>query len=248
MPLNKKIRLLFVFGFGFFACVASVVRLVYSIKLDAKLDPHDYQLTLDKEGLWAFAEIAIGIIVGCMPLVHKCFKHMKTSISTSSSLGLFESSSGGSSWRRLFGKSSASGGSGSRKFFNSKDSSSLAPHIGTLNMTRASFASVDKVSPGIPLSAEKDLPKALLPVHGNKEIIRVPVRQADVSNQYFPRANEDVERATPFLDIREAVDHERQVQIQLTQCRNHECECENLTSISDDRGNETRRAQYDLYP
>lgn len=53
MPLNKKIRLGLVFGFGVFACVASVVRLSYSVQLDPDLESVAYQLKVDKEGLWA---------------------------------------------------------------------------------------------------------------------------------------------------------------------------------------------------
>lgn len=51
--LRKKIRPLLLFGVGLFACIASVVRLVYSLQLDITSDPTTYQLTVDKQGLCA---------------------------------------------------------------------------------------------------------------------------------------------------------------------------------------------------
>ena len=54
MPMGKRLRLLFVFGFGLLACAASVVRLVYSLQLDPNLESTAYQLNIDKEGLWAW--------------------------------------------------------------------------------------------------------------------------------------------------------------------------------------------------
>jgi len=53
MPSTERARFLFVFGIGLFACIASVVRLVYSIQLDSGADSAEYQLKIDKEGLWA---------------------------------------------------------------------------------------------------------------------------------------------------------------------------------------------------
>jgi len=53
MPSTEKARFFFVFGIGLFACVASVVRLVYSFQLDPGVDGAEYQLKIDKEGLWA---------------------------------------------------------------------------------------------------------------------------------------------------------------------------------------------------
>lgn len=53
MPSIEKARYLFVFGIGLFACIASVVRLVYSLQLDPGADSAVYQLKIDKQGLWA---------------------------------------------------------------------------------------------------------------------------------------------------------------------------------------------------
>ncbi|KAL8881747.1 MAG: hypothetical protein Q9198_001113 [Flavoplaca austrocitrina] len=64
MPLAKKLRLSLVFSFGAFACVTSIVRIVYSIQLDPDQGSTAYQLNVNRQGLWAFAEISVGIIVG----------------------------------------------------------------------------------------------------------------------------------------------------------------------------------------
>ena len=56
MSRAKKYRVTAIFGVGFFACIASVVRLVYSVELlrirTVNAAP---QLVIDKEGLWAYA-------------------------------------------------------------------------------------------------------------------------------------------------------------------------------------------------
>ncbi len=56
MPWNKKSRVLAVFGVGLFACIASVLRLVYSLEL-LHVPPNTpaYQLDVDRIGLWAYA-------------------------------------------------------------------------------------------------------------------------------------------------------------------------------------------------
>ena len=53
---KKKSRVLAVFGFGLFACIASILRLVYQIKL-SRVPPNTpvYQLNIDRIGLWAYA-------------------------------------------------------------------------------------------------------------------------------------------------------------------------------------------------
>lgn len=56
VPFKKKIRLLLVFGIGLFACVASVVRLVYSLQVNVNADPKTYQLNLDRSGLWGWVK------------------------------------------------------------------------------------------------------------------------------------------------------------------------------------------------
>lgn len=53
MPLEKKLRTLSVFGFGLFACIASLVRFVYSFNVNRDKDPVTYQLNIDRQGLLA---------------------------------------------------------------------------------------------------------------------------------------------------------------------------------------------------
>lgn len=102
------------------------------------------------------AEIAIGIIVGCIPSVHKYFRHISKNgsginfripyISGSSSSG--GGRRRGPYWRKLFARSWSSGANRPRKLSASTDSGSgsgsPAPHIKTLNMTRASFTLDEK--------------------------------------------------------------------------------------------------------
>lgn len=165
MTRNKKFRLLGVFGFGSFACVASIVRLFYTIKANNTTPGSTaYQMEVNKQGLWAMAEVEIGIIVGCIPTLPKFFKHFSSKIPAMPfHFGLRSSNSSWTSWRRLFRKPTTSGTSSNKptlfppQFFGTKASRSRAPHIGTLDLTRASFS-----------YAEKDLPSMLLPVH-NKD-------------------------------------------------------------------------------
>lgn len=78
MSRKKKTRILWIFTIGFLACISSVVRLVYSVQLsqvsDTNAASQAQQLATDKDGLWGFAEIALGIIAGCMPVIPRFFK------------------------------------------------------------------------------------------------------------------------------------------------------------------------------
>ncbi|KAL8921857.1 MAG: hypothetical protein Q9172_003790 [Xanthocarpia lactea] len=233
MALAKKLRLALVFSFGSFACIASIIRLVYSLQLDPNQESIAYQLNVNRQGLWAFAEISIGIIVGCMPLVHKSFKHLSTKFPPPSSFRKFSSSSGGSSWRRLLGRSSAFGES-SRKG-SSKDSGSVAPRIGTLNMTRASFSASGEYPSSATFQSEKTLPPVPPPVHARKPVPTQLPPTEEVEDGYLPKKLADTEIAmdrckgdTQNLDVTQLWQHQ-------------ECTAET-------RRNETRRARYDLYP
>ena len=118
MPWNRKSKILAVFTVGFLACVSSVVRLVYSVQLSQVSDtdaasPAE-QLATDKDGLWGFAEIALGIIAGCMPIIPRFFKQpIFASLSKGTWLGSkarqnSENSSRTLASPRLFGKPSTS--------------------------------------------------------------------------------------------------------------------------------------------
>ncbi|KAL9124965.1 MAG: hypothetical protein Q9175_008152 [Cornicularia normoerica] len=68
MPMRKKILMMGVFATGFLACITSIVRTYYSFQV-AKSSDKSYKLEL--MGLWGWAELAIGIIVGCLPVMPK---------------------------------------------------------------------------------------------------------------------------------------------------------------------------------
>ncbi|KAF6241446.1 hypothetical protein HO173_000156 [Letharia columbiana] len=155
----KKSRVIAVFGFGLFACFASVLRLVYSSELIhvPSINPA-YQLDVDRIGLWAFAEIAIGIIVGCLPVLPRLFKHLVFKEAGSSSRFKILSTSSRTSWRRLFRKSttpeltSKDSSYFNRKSLRSKESSRStgAPYIETPILTRNSFQLSENNLPRIP--------------------------------------------------------------------------------------------------
>lgn len=54
MPWEKKVRVVAVFGMGLFACIASVLRLVYSLEIIlVAVNSPTYQLNIYRLGLWA---------------------------------------------------------------------------------------------------------------------------------------------------------------------------------------------------
>ncbi|CAL8582622.1 hypothetical protein XPA_008276 [Xanthoria parietina] len=234
MPLAKRLRLTLVFSFGFLACVTSIVRLVYSLQLDPDQGSTAYQLNINKQGLWAFAEISMGIIVSCMPLVHKSFKHLLTKFPSTSSFRKFPSSGGSSSWRRLLGRSSSSGESSSRKG-DSKASEFVAPQIGTLNMTRASFSVPASDLPSSIFQSEKNLPTIPMAVHASKALPTQFGARNAVQDGYFPGKMDDPESA--MARYRED-----------TQTPDFPPSWQNQDCTAETRRNETRRARYDLYP
>ena len=57
----------------FRACITSILRLTYTRKI---IDSEDFTYNICLMGLWAFAEISIGIIVACLPLVPRFFQFL----------------------------------------------------------------------------------------------------------------------------------------------------------------------------
>lgn len=113
---------------------------------------------------YSFAEIAIGIIVGCVPTLPKFFKHLSSNMpALPSRFKALSSTSSQASWRRFFRWSKTSETSTnkttsfSQNIFKPKTSGSNAPRIETLDLTRISF-----------LFGERDLPTMALPVYNNK--------------------------------------------------------------------------------
>ena len=69
MSWAHKSRVTAVFGVGFLACIASVVRLAYSVELlrvPAISATHQLQLDIDKEGLWAYAVQFLHLILSLL--------------------------------------------------------------------------------------------------------------------------------------------------------------------------------------
>lgn len=162
-----------------------------------------------------------------MPHLHKTFRHFSSKIPSGSRFKILTGSSEGSSWRRLFGKSSrtTSEGSSGQKLFDSKQSGSVAPHIGTLNMTRASFSS----------AAEKELPRIPSPMFNKYKsdiMVRKPVPSPRVGARDPSGKIEDPEKGTTATQSPGAPTRAWQ----RDQCK------------LDDQSNATIRAQYDLFP
>ena len=237
MPFKKKIRLLFVFGIGLFACVTSVVRLVYSLQVNVEADPQTYQLNLDRSGLWGwvkcdslfsqsslltvarFAEMAIGTIVGCMPSVHKCWKHIRKN-TTSFNLKIPYIDSGGSVWRKIFPRSKSSNTSHSHKISRSSENGSAAPQIDTLAMTRASL-----------MLETKHMPKFPSPVQRKETAIGLETPPSQVMDYNTSEKIEDVESA-----------------ISTSLAREQPRDDSGSNSNSNREKNETTRAQCEFHP
>ncbi|KAL8706502.1 MAG: hypothetical protein Q9201_000434 [Fulgogasparrea decipioides] len=232
MPSGKKLRLLLVFGVGLAACVASIVRLVYTVQINPDIDSKEYQLQINKEGLCAMAEIAIGIIVGCMPHVHKSFLHFSAEIASFSAFKLFSSSTGSLSWRRLFSRPSTSEAGIPQKRFGSDDSGSAPPQIRTLNMTRASFT-LD----------EKELPQPPLPIYNHKTIPRKPLHSSDIEERQVPEKI-DIENGMAATETASSLDLESKIESQM-QSGVHSWQ--RHQNIVGNRANSTRRARYESY-
>ncbi|MCJ1396234.1 hypothetical protein MMC18_009123 [Xylographa bjoerkii] len=148
MSKKNKLAVTAVFAIGFFASVTSILRLVYSIDLlRLAADTAASQTDIDTTGLWSIAEIAVGIIVGCLPVLPRFFRHFvpKRSPPLSDSETLLNSSSGRSFWRKLFRKSAALDASNEkiRVAFQSVSSGTKTkatpPQISTMNFTSHSL-------------------------------------------------------------------------------------------------------------
>ena len=120
MSSEKKFKVYGCFSMGLVACLASVARLVYSIKLlHIPNRSPEYLTTIFITGLWRYgtipflscacqlmqfssAEIAIGIIVGCLPSLPRFFKQFRPKGSANLNVTRARSSSGSSqkSWRK----------------------------------------------------------------------------------------------------------------------------------------------------
>ncbi|KAL8691956.1 MAG: hypothetical protein Q9218_002918 [Villophora microphyllina] len=80
MPRYKRLRISALFGTGICACITSIIRTRYTFKMVQSSDTSYYLIIF---GLWTWAEITIGIIVGCLPVMPKFVHTLRSKIGTS---------------------------------------------------------------------------------------------------------------------------------------------------------------------
>ncbi|TVY17219.1 Satratoxin biosynthesis SC1 cluster protein 4 [Lachnellula arida] len=82
LSTKKKAQISAVFACGLLACVSSVIRLAYSILL---FKTEDRTYAFIPTGLWSVAEVSIGFICSCLPVVPKFFQVMSERLTTNKS-------------------------------------------------------------------------------------------------------------------------------------------------------------------
>ncbi|KAI4104952.1 MAG: hypothetical protein L6R37_002996 [Teloschistes peruensis] len=76
MSLKRKVGITAVFGFGVFACICSIVRIFYEIKLTKT---KDFTYVHMETGLLGYAEVACGLICTCLPILPLVWHHLSRS-------------------------------------------------------------------------------------------------------------------------------------------------------------------------
>ncbi|KAF3764060.1 hypothetical protein M406DRAFT_356413 [Cryphonectria parasitica EP155] len=74
MDMRRKIGVIAIFAVGLLACVASIVRLVYSIQLTQTADE---TWAIDPVGIWAFVEFTTVILSGCFPILPRFIQFIR---------------------------------------------------------------------------------------------------------------------------------------------------------------------------
>ncbi|KAG8531295.1 uncharacterized protein KY384_002923 [Bacidia gigantensis] len=77
-PFKKKLRPIAVFAAGICACIVSIVRTYYSFVVLESLD-NTYVMMLN--GFWAWAEMTIGILIACLPIMPRFFDEISSQCS-----------------------------------------------------------------------------------------------------------------------------------------------------------------------
>ncbi|KAI9755041.1 MAG: hypothetical protein M4579_004444 [Chaenotheca gracillima] len=72
MPVRRRLGVMSVFAMGIFACLASILRTYYTLRPSNELDT-TYRLIPIM--LWSLAEINLGIISSCLPILPSLFRH-----------------------------------------------------------------------------------------------------------------------------------------------------------------------------
>ncbi|KAI4212864.1 MAG: hypothetical protein L6R36_009472 [Xanthoria steineri] len=115
IPLKKKFAIVSLFGIGLIACIANAMVILYVSRQDGSTADISYNVAW--MGLWAYAEIGLGIIVICTLSLPKFIevKGKKVRIFLSGITRSFSSRSGGS-WDKL-------------QRSKTSDFESMAPHV-----------------------------------------------------------------------------------------------------------------------
>ncbi|KAF4627474.1 hypothetical protein G7Y89_g10675 [Cudoniella acicularis] len=74
MDMQKKLGVMAIFAVGLLACIASIVRLIYSIQLTNSADE---TWAIDPVGIWAFIEFATVILSGCFPILPRFMQFIR---------------------------------------------------------------------------------------------------------------------------------------------------------------------------
>ncbi|KAI4191799.1 MAG: hypothetical protein LQ348_003424 [Seirophora lacunosa] len=75
---NRKLRIYSVFAGGTLACAAIIARCIVLTTAEGKVD----MIIVTKVGLWAVAEVNIGLICACLPVLPKFYKNVVKSAKT----------------------------------------------------------------------------------------------------------------------------------------------------------------------
>lgn len=149
-----------------------------------------------------------------MPTTHKCYRHLSKNAPNLKISFLHSSSSGGGRyWRKLFGRSSSSSSDSDRarkKSPASTDSESSAPHITTLDMTRASFTLEDS---SMPIPTPVSVPPTAATTQQQSEESRTLRRQEGIGGAPRPDPAENrqeiLRSKDTFFDDDDAVGSDR---------------------------------------
>lgn len=75
---KRRILMTAIFATGILACISSILRLYYTWKIVASPDVTYHMVQM---GLWTYAELAIGVIISCLPVIPKFFQHVGPRVS-----------------------------------------------------------------------------------------------------------------------------------------------------------------------
>ncbi|KAI4091212.1 MAG: hypothetical protein LQ339_008189 [Xanthoria mediterranea] len=147
IPLKKKFAIVSLFGIGLIACIANAMVILYVSRQDGSTADISYNVAW--MGLWAYAEIGLGIIVICTLSLPKFIevKGKKVRIFLSGITRPFSSRSGGS-WDKL-------------QRSKTSDFESMAPHVDeTTHPKTIGSASVFRLDTLSSFNGQDEVPKA----------------------------------------------------------------------------------------